>query len=210
MSNSDTDELPNTGWFDSESDLPEISSVDPTIELGVNMSSPSASMTLARALKIEDSNKTGPAPNTVIPVGYIPMGGNGPIKGESFFRYPNSYSPQNKSPSPVPFHREWSMGRGRGVRREGQKSSTLPPHIQTSKHSCCLTFLSRYNSVTGTSNLPYCHAMIKLILNATLITIPKSFRIFFNFETIYKVTIIFKPCLLNLHMRYTCITCILA
>jgi len=69
MSNSDTEEQPNTGWFDSESELPEISSVDPTIELKVNMSCPSASLTLARALEIGDSNTIGPAPNTGIPGG---------------------------------------------------------------------------------------------------------------------------------------------
>jgi len=57
--------------------------VDPTVELGVNMSSPSANMTLARALEIGDSNTTDSAPNTGIPVGYVPLGGNGPIKGES-------------------------------------------------------------------------------------------------------------------------------
>jgi len=60
MSNSNTDELPNTGWFDLESDFPGISSVDPTIELGVKMGSPSANMTLARALEIGDSHTTGP------------------------------------------------------------------------------------------------------------------------------------------------------
>jgi len=40
MSDSDLEELPHTGWFDSESDLPGISSVDSTLELGVIVSSP--------------------------------------------------------------------------------------------------------------------------------------------------------------------------
>jgi len=39
MSEIDQDELPEPRWFDSESELPGISSVDPTIKLGVNMSS---------------------------------------------------------------------------------------------------------------------------------------------------------------------------
>jgi len=39
MSNSDLEEMPLTNWFDSESDFPEISSVNSTLELGVNVSS---------------------------------------------------------------------------------------------------------------------------------------------------------------------------
>jgi len=42
MSDSDQEELPNNGWFDSESDLPGISLVDSTQTLGVTVSSPSA------------------------------------------------------------------------------------------------------------------------------------------------------------------------
>jgi len=40
MSEIDPDDQPEPGWFDSESKLPGILSVDPTIELGVNMSFP--------------------------------------------------------------------------------------------------------------------------------------------------------------------------
>jgi len=86
--------------------------VDSTLALGVNMSCPSANQVQARALDFEDSSTTGSAPNTGIPVCNAPLGGMRPIKGESF-------PPQSKSPSPVPFHRRWSMGRGRGVGREG-------------------------------------------------------------------------------------------
>jgi len=82
MSDSDHEELLKNEWFDSESDLPGISSVDSTLAMGVNVSSPSANKHI-RALEIGDSNTTGPAPNTGIPVGYVPLGGNGPIKGES-------------------------------------------------------------------------------------------------------------------------------
>jgi len=44
MSEIDQDELPEHEWFDSESELPGISSVDPAIKLGVNMSCPSANL----------------------------------------------------------------------------------------------------------------------------------------------------------------------
>jgi len=64
MSDSDLEELPNNGWFDSESDLPEISSVDSTLATGVIVSSPTADHIQARALDFGDSNATGPAPNT--------------------------------------------------------------------------------------------------------------------------------------------------
>jgi len=69
MSNSDTDELPNTEWFDSESNLSGILSVDYTLALGVYTSCPSANQIQARAVDFGDSNTTSPAPNTGIPVG---------------------------------------------------------------------------------------------------------------------------------------------
>jgi len=46
MSDSDTEIPHHTGWFGSESDLPGISSLDSTIELGVNVCSPSADQTI--------------------------------------------------------------------------------------------------------------------------------------------------------------------
>jgi len=95
MSNSDTDELLNTGWFDSESKLTGISSVESTLALGVNMSCSSANQIQVRALGIGDSNTTGPAPNTGIPVGNVLLRGNGPIKGE-FSIYPNPHSPSKQ------------------------------------------------------------------------------------------------------------------
>jgi len=70
MSEIDPDEPPEPGWFDSESKLPGISSAEQTIELGVNMSFPSANpIQKVRALIIENSSATGPAPNRGILVG---------------------------------------------------------------------------------------------------------------------------------------------
>jgi len=73
MSDSDLEEPPNNGWFDSESDLPEISSVDSTLEQGVIASSPSANQTNARALDFEDSSAMGSATNKGNPVGHVPL-----------------------------------------------------------------------------------------------------------------------------------------
>jgi len=53
MSDSDLEEVPLTNWFDSESNFPEIrsqSSVNSTIELGINVSSPSAIPLMFRPL----------------------------------------------------------------------------------------------------------------------------------------------------------------
>jgi len=63
MSKSDLEEVPLTNWFDSESDCPEISLVNSTLELGVNVSSPSASFTHVRAVEVEDSSAMDLAPN---------------------------------------------------------------------------------------------------------------------------------------------------
>jgi len=124
MSDSDLKEPPNTGWFDSKSEFPGISSVDSTLAIGVNVSSLFADHIQVRALDFGDSSVTSPAPNVGIPVGHVQLGGTGSSKGESFLDTPIHTSPQSKSPSPVPFHQGWSMGKGRGMGREGPKSST--------------------------------------------------------------------------------------
>jgi len=125
MSNSDLEELPNNGWFDSESELPGISSVDSTLAMGANVSSPSAGQIQVRAIDFGNSSTAGRAPKRGIPVGNVPLGGTGSSKGKSFLDTPTHTPPQSKSPSPILFHRGWSMGRGRGVGREGAKSSTI-------------------------------------------------------------------------------------
>jgi len=126
MSESDPDELPEPGWFDLESELPGILSVDPTIELGVNVSFPSANrIQEVRALIIGNSSATGTAPNTGILLIQV---GNGPqeeesSKGEIFLDTPTHTPPQSKSPSPIPLQRGWSIwveGEGWNERGEGE------------------------------------------------------------------------------------------
>jgi len=93
----DQDELPEPEWFDSEFKLPGISSVDPTIELGVNMSFPSADyIQEVRALVIGNSSATGPAPNTGILVGHVPQEGAESSKGENFLETLRPTPPQSK------------------------------------------------------------------------------------------------------------------
>jgi len=124
MSDSDLEELPNNGWFDSESDLPGISSVDSTIEQGVIVSSLSANQIHVRAVDFGDSSATGPVLNKGTPVGHVPLEGTDSSKEENFLDTPIHTPSQSKSPSPVPFHRGWSMGRGRGVGRKGGAKSS--------------------------------------------------------------------------------------
>jgi len=94
--------------------------VDSTIEPGLNVSSPSASQIQVRALDFGDSSAMGPAPNRGIPVVQAPLEGAGSGNGDNFIDAPAHIPPQNKSPSPIPFHYGLPMGRGRGVGREGR------------------------------------------------------------------------------------------
>jgi len=73
MSDSDSDRPPYTGWFDYEPDCPEISSVDSTIESGVNVCSPSADQTQTRAMECWDHLPTASAPNKCNLVGHAPL-----------------------------------------------------------------------------------------------------------------------------------------
>jgi len=72
MSDSELEEVPLANWFDSESNLPEIS-VNSTPELGVNVSSPSANPIHVQALGTENSSAMGSAPNNGKPVGHAPL-----------------------------------------------------------------------------------------------------------------------------------------
>jgi len=121
MSDIDPDKLPYTGWFDSESDLSGISSVDSTINLGVNMSFPPANQPHIRALDFGDSNAMGSAPNTGNSVGNIPLGKTKSCGGEKFLDTPIHTPLQSKSTSLLPCPRGWAMGRGRGMDERGRK-----------------------------------------------------------------------------------------
>jgi len=126
MSNSDLEEVPFTNWFDSESDLPEILSVNSTLELGVNVSSHSANTIHVRALEVEDSSAMGSVPNKGNLVGHAPLEETESCKEMNFLETPIPTPPQSKSPLHFSFHRGWAIGRGRGMGREGLKSSTVP------------------------------------------------------------------------------------
>jgi len=96
MSDSDLEEVPLTNWFDSESDFPEISSVNSTLELSVNVSSPSANPVHVQALGTKDSSATGSAPNKGNPVGHTPLEES--CKGVNLLDTPNHTPPPKQVP----------------------------------------------------------------------------------------------------------------
>jgi len=100
MSDSDLEEVTLTNWFDSESNLPEISSVNYTPELGVNVSSPSAKPIQDQALGTEDSSAMSSAPNKGNPIGHAPLEETDSYKGVNMLDTPNHTPPRSKSPSP--------------------------------------------------------------------------------------------------------------
>jgi len=99
MSDSDTEIPPHTGWFNSKSDLPGISSVDSTIELGVNVCSPSADQTHTRAMECWDHLPTASAPNKGNLVDHAPSEEAEFCKGENFLDILNPTTSQSKSTS---------------------------------------------------------------------------------------------------------------
>jgi len=58
-------------------------------------------------------------------VGHVPLEETESCKGENFLDTPIHTPPRSKSQSHFPCHRGWAMGRGKGVRREGAKSSPI-------------------------------------------------------------------------------------
>jgi len=105
MSDRDQEEVPLTNWFDSESNLPEISSVNSTPELGLNVRSPSANTIHVRAVEVEDSSAMGSAPNKGNPVGHAPLEETGPYKGVNLLDTPNHTPLRSKSQLPFSCHR---------------------------------------------------------------------------------------------------------
>jgi len=71
MSDIDQEGPLNNEWFDSESDLPGILSVDSTTTMGVNVSTPSDNIHI-RAIETGNRYNYGPSPNTGISAGYAP------------------------------------------------------------------------------------------------------------------------------------------
>jgi len=76
--------------------------VDSTIELGVNVSSPSANLPHVEAMYFEDSNAMGPAPNKGNSVGDVPSRETESCKGENFLNT-TTHTPPPKKVHITPF-----------------------------------------------------------------------------------------------------------
>jgi len=79
----------------------------------------------ANVLVMGNSNTTASDPYQGCTMGHVPLSATKPDKGENFLDAPNPSPLQSKLPSPIPFHYGWPMGRDRGLKREGGKSSTI-------------------------------------------------------------------------------------
>jgi len=121
MSDNDQEDAPLTNWFDSESDFPEMSSVNTTPHLGVNVSPPSVNNPHDWALENEDNSAMDSAPNKGNSAGKVLLEEAGPNKRGDLLDTPIHTPPQSKSPSPFSCHSTWGMGRGRGMRQERKK-----------------------------------------------------------------------------------------
>jgi len=80
MSDDDLNRAPFNEWFDSEADFPDISSVNTTPYMGVNVSSLSAYTHYDRAQENEDSSAIDSAPKRVNPADNVPFEEEGPHK----------------------------------------------------------------------------------------------------------------------------------
>jgi len=88
------------------------------------MSALSVNQTQTGALVHGDSSRAGPASNRGTSVGNAPLEGTGPDEREEFSESPTQTTLQSQSIPLLLCHRSLSMGRGKGVRREGAKNST--------------------------------------------------------------------------------------
>jgi len=123
MSDTDQEGSHPTGCSDSESEPPGFSSVDSANIQGVNLCSPSVNQTNDRAFfKCWDTPSIESAPYKGNPAGHVRLEGAESCKGQEILESRTHTNPQSKSPLILSCHRGWAMGKGRGMRREGQKT----------------------------------------------------------------------------------------
>jgi len=102
MSDPDSEEIPHSSWLDSESDFPEISSVNSELNLGVNVISSSANTIhehIEQALGIEDSNAAGSASNKGNPLSHVLVEETESNKGVNLLKVLTPTPPPSKQAS---------------------------------------------------------------------------------------------------------------
>jgi len=100
MSDTDLKEVPLTNWFDSESDYPEMSSLNTTPYQGLNVSPPPVDTHHDWALVNENSSAMDSAPNKGNSAGIVPLEEMGPHTRGDLLDTPNHrvYSPSKQVP----------------------------------------------------------------------------------------------------------------
>jgi len=78
MSDSELEDVPVVNWFDSQSDFPEMSSVNTTPHLSVNVGQTPVNMPHTCAVGDEDSDAADSVPNTGTLAGNALLEGTGP------------------------------------------------------------------------------------------------------------------------------------
>jgi len=125
MSDIELKDVPIINWFDSESYLPEISSINSTPHLGLNVGQTSVNTLHNWALGVDDSNAADSAPIWGTLAGNALLKETGPNTRGCLLGTPIPTPPQSKSTSPFVSHCNNDIGRVRGIRREGEKNSSL-------------------------------------------------------------------------------------
>jgi len=93
MSDSELEDLPVINWFDSESDFPEMSSVNTTPHLGVNVGLTPVNTCHSWALGDKDSDATDSTPNTGTLAAYALLEETGTTTGGYLLRTPTPTPP---------------------------------------------------------------------------------------------------------------------
>jgi len=125
MSDSELEDVLVLNWFDSESDLPKISLINSTLHLGVNVGQTSVNKQHIWALRDKDSNAADSTPNTGTLAGNALLEETGPNTRGCLLGTLIPTPPQSKSTSPFSSHCTKGIGRGRGIRKEGEKNSIV-------------------------------------------------------------------------------------
>jgi len=127
---SDSDSLSCPRRSDSESEPPGKSSVDSTLQLGVNVCAHAVDLIQAGPFsKIGKNFSTRSAHYQGNRAGHVPLEEAESCKGEELLETPTLTQPQRNTLPTLSCHHGWAMGRGRGRPRVGAKISRHRPNI---------------------------------------------------------------------------------
>jgi len=124
MSDRELEELATNTWFDFESDLTEVSTINISPNQGVKMGEISVTHQNTMAIRIENDGVAGLVSNRDYQADDVPPGEVEPDTRSEFLTASILTTPQSKLTSPLLSHHTWGMARGRGMRREERNKFT--------------------------------------------------------------------------------------